>query len=354
MQAWLVTTFIGVLALNEKNKVIGFRSLGFTPQEVAQKIFHAKQVLIDEEKELIEELKSKGYGEFAFSQKKENFLVDASKDEFVRKNLFKLAKELKLFKSEHQLNSFIAQVNLELSKLQIRKAGRREDLILHATHALEELDRICNQLSERLRRFYSLHFPELCQVVSDNKKFAQLVLKFGSRHGFKATEYEELAEQSLGSELVQEDIKFLQEFAQKLLQLLELREKICSYTESLAKQLAPNLSELAGPLLAAKLIAKAGSLEKLAQLPASSLQLLGAEKSLFRFLRKRGKSPKHGLIFLHPYIQKAPLKLRGKIARALALKFSMASKFDLFSKRNHAEKLKKELSERIKEIFESR
>ena len=115
-------------------------------------------------------------------------------------------------------------------------------------------------------------------------------------------------------------------------------------------KIAPNTSKLAGPILGARLISLSGGLDHLAFLPASTIQVLGAEKALFRFKKEGGKPPKHGVIFQHSYINKASRNARGKIARAFATKISTAVKADVFTKRDISDELTKELQKRIKEI----
>ena len=116
------------------------------------------------------------------------------------------------------------------------------------------------------------------------------------------------------------------------------------------KKIAQNTSKIIGPLISARLISLAGGMEKLATMPASTIQLLGAEKALFRFKKEGGKPPKHGIIFQHPLINKEPRSDRGKIARILASKIAIAIKADVFTKRDLSDILKKDLKERIKKI----
>jgi len=116
------------------------------------------------------------------------------------------------------------------------------------------------------------------------------------------------------------------------------------------KKVAKNTSKIIGSLICARLIALAGGIEKLATMPASTIQLLGAERALFRFKKEGGKPPKHGIIFQHPLINKAPRSDRGKIARVLASKIAIAIKADVFTKRDLSDILKKDLKERIKKI----
>ena len=115
-------------------------------------------------------------------------------------------------------------------------------------------------------------------------------------------------------------------------------------------EIAPNISSVIGPLIGARLIAHAGGLEKLAMLPSSTIQVLGAEKALFRFKKEGGRPPKHGVIFQHPYLKKSPREYRGRIARAVSAKISTAAKADAFTHRDISDDLKEKLEGKIKEI----
>ncbi len=138
--------------------------------------------------------------------------------------------------------------------------------------------------------------------------------------------------------------------------LVSVKTEISRLESEIEKQmviLAPNICSLIGPLLSARLVSSAGSLEKLAKLPASSIQILGAEKALFRFKKEGGRPPKHGIIFQHSLINTAPKKIRGKYARVLSSKISIASKADAFTKRDISKDLISELQKIVKEIKKS-
>ena len=122
------------------------------------------------------------------------------------------------------------------------------------------------------------------------------------------------------------------------------------FLENELQQIMPNLSRLATPLVAAKILAKLGSSERVAFMPASTLQVIGAEKALFRHLRKGARPPKHGYIFQHPLVKAAPRETRGKIARALAGKMAIAAKQDYFGKKDTGDALEKQLDARVKRI----
>ncbi|MEM3400366.1 MAG: hypothetical protein QXP42_06050 [Candidatus Micrarchaeia archaeon] len=233
--------------------------------------------------------------------------------------------------------------------------GERDRLLIHTVGAVSELDKTINLLSTRLREWYGLYFPEL---KAEGEKFPQLVLAInrdsideeelakvvGSK---KAHEIANSASKSLGAKFEPDDIEQMKELAKLILSLYEIRKKLSEYEEKLASDVAPNTSYIVGPAITAELIAKAGSIEKLARMSASRIQVMGAEKALFKHLRKHTKPPKHGIIFKHPYISMSPKKVRGKIARLLSAKISIAAKGDAYTKHFIAEKLKEDLEKKL-------
>jgi nucleolar protein 56 len=156
----------------------------------------------------------------------------------------------------------------------------------------------------------------------------------------------------MGAPLGKFDSAIIQKLASEISDLYKLREQIEDYLETAMDEVAPNLKALVGAKLAARLMSLAGGLKELAMMPASTIQVLGAEKALFRHLRTGAKPPKHGVIFQYPAINRSPWWQRGKIARALAGKLAIAARVDYFSGEYIGEELKKELEQRIKEIKE--
>jgi len=216
---------------------------------------------------------------------------------------------------------------------------------IKAVNLLEDLDNAFNLFAEQAREWFGVHFPELNRLVQDNEAFLKLIA-LGERKDFteksilkyyenkeKAREIEAKAKNSMGAELGKEDLKQIQLLAVNALELKKGREEIAKYIEGLMKELSPNFSELATPLIAAKLLSKAGSLKRLALMPSSTIQLLGAEKALFRHLKENAKPPKYGLIFAHPSVREARKELKGRTARKLSGKLSIAVKKDFFSKK---------------------
>ncbi len=137
--------------------------------------------------------------------------------------------------------------------------------------------------------------------------------------------------------------KEMAELAGTVESLLHDRDSIESFIQSFSEQTIPNLSALAGPVLGSQLMLLAGGLEKLAKLPSSTIQILGAEKALFRHIKGGGKAPKYGILFSHPLVKKAPQDRKSKIARLVASRISLAARVDFFSKEDRSSSMKKEM-----------
>ena len=251
---------------------------------------------------------------------------------------------------------------LKKAKKTVMEALRSRDMLLGSvTKAIEDLDKTINLLGERLEDWYGTYFPEL--KMEDKLKYSDAVLvldredidekELASRFGQKkASEIASAAKTSLGAKLSKQDLAECIFLARTILSLAKLREGYEEYQKKLAEELCPNLSEVGGPEIAAKLVSHVGSLAKLAILPASAIQVIGAEKALFKHLKNRKiPPPKHGIIFQHPRISSSPKKVRGKIARTLANKLALAAKADAFSKRRISAELKKEFDGRYAEIM---
>ncbi len=268
-------------------------------------------------------------------------------DEFgkriMRKKLRELALSLGFASSNEEFNEFLVELGIELSKEKMRSTMTRDKLIIQASKSLEDVKRSINLLTEHFKEWYWLHYPEL---KLDNEKIIELVAKYGRRENMPEFS------SSIGMDITHEDEKILREFATTLRELYKLREKIEKYIEKSLEEIAPNFSSLIEKTIAARLLSLAGSLEKLAKMSSSTIQLLGAEKALFRHLRnKRMKPPKHGVIFDSHWIRNAPKDKRGKVARILASKLSIAVKIDFYSGRDESERLRKELKEEIKKVM---
>ncbi len=255
---------------------------------------------------------------------------------------------------------------LAITRHKVRKSAEKRDLfIAQAINALDDVNKTINLFASRLREWYSLHFPEMDEIIEEHETYAKLVSNIGIRNNFTidkltalglekemAIKLSNLAKKSMGAEITSFDMDAIHGISDTILSLYSLRRKLEKYIDEAMLEVAPNVRGLVGSLLGARLISLAGGLSKLAILPASTIQVLGAEKALFRALRSGGKPPKHGVIFQYPEIHKSPRWQRGKIARALAAKLAIAARIDAFTGEYKADELKEELEKRIKEIKE--
>mgnify|MGYP001626169098 CR=1 FL=1 len=269
-------------------------------------------------------------------------------------------------RSEDEWAQLLNQVMLQVTRIKLRGfAAKRDLLAIQAIRSIDDIDKTINLFASRMREWYSVHFPELDDLIEDHKMYATVVYEFGSREeisieklrklGFsesRATKIYEASKKSMGADLSEVDVERIRDFVGIILSLYELRDKLSEYLSQVMREVAPNITELVGPTLGARLLSLAGSLEDLAKMPASTIQVLGAEKALFRALRTGGRPPKHGVLFQYPEIHTSPKWQRGKIARAIATKLAIAAKADYFTGRFIADKLKKDLQERIAEIKE--
>ncbi len=251
---------------------------------------------------------------------------------------------------------------MEQTKRKVSEAYKEKDRhIIQAINTIDDLDAMFNLLVARVREWFGLYFPELNQILKDHEDFLRAVVEGGRREKIAELPWldertrekiKEAIGKTVGSEIEDRDLKEVQKVAEIALEVRKLREDMRKYLSEEMKRIAPNITAIAGPLLGARLIAKAGGLRKLAFYPASTIQVLGAEKALFRHLTKGTKPPKHGILFQHPLVRKAKWWQRGKIARTLAAKLAIAAKEDYFGGKYIADKLLEELEERVKEVKE--
>ncbi|KAK1317713.1 putative nucleolar protein 5-2 [Acorus calamus] len=225
--------------------------------------------------------------------------------------------------------------------------NRVDNMVIQAIFLLDTLDKDINSFSMRVREWYSWHFPELVKIVNDNYLYAK-VAKFVVNKAElsedhipgladilgdedKAKEVVEAAKASMGQDLSDIDLINVKQFAQRVMDLSEYRKDLYDYLVKKMNDVAPNLAALIGEVVGARLISHAGSLSNLAKCPSSTLQILGAEKALFRALKTRGNTPKYGLIFHSSFIGRASQRNKGRLARYLANKCSIATRIDCFS-----------------------
>jgi nucleolar protein 56 len=261
---------------------------------------------------------------------------------------------------------FIRQVTLELARVGVTAAAAKRDLYaVQAVRAIDDIDKTINLFAGRIREWYGLHFPELDRLIEKHDTYARLVADLGLRSNFTEENLEKegipkdriqqiasSARKSMGASLPEEDLEWLRSFCKDSLELMKFRERAEAYVDGVMKEAAPNSTAILGPLLTARLMSIAGGLENLAKMPASTMQVLGAEKALFRSLKTGARPPKHGVIFQYASIHQSPRWQRGKIARALSGKFAIAARVDAFGGDFIGDKLAKDLEKKIAEIQE--
>ncbi|MGP8320925.1 MAG: NOP5/NOP56 family protein [Methanosarcinaceae archaeon] len=226
-------------------------------------------------------------------------------------------------------------------------SGTPEMGVIQAIEALDDINETSNTLSERLAEWYGLYFPE---VSLSSEPLARFVAKHGSRSNISpGDELYEKAASSMGAELTGLNEELVRDFAGNICIMYDTRSRIEEYLVINMESSAPNLTNIAGVLIGARLVSMAGGLEHLARFPSGTIQVIGANRALFKHLRGRAPSPKHGIIFNHPQIKNALWWQRGKIARALAAKISLAVRMDVYSGKLD-ESLKTGLGEKIESI----
>jgi nucleolar protein 58 len=213
-------------------------------------------------------------------------------------------------------------------------------MIIQAISLLDELDKELNTYAMRVREWYGWHFPEMGKIVTDNIQYAKVVKKMGIRKNATSTDLsdilteetegptKEAAEVSMGTEISETDITNIKELCDQVIDISEYRASLSDYLRNRMQAIAPNLTIMVGELVGARLIAHAGSLLNLAKHPASTVQILGAEKALFRALKTKRDTPKYGLIYHASLIGQANAKIKGKVSRMLAAKTSLAVRTD--------------------------
>ncbi|MGQ9587275.1 MAG: NOP5/NOP56 family protein [Thermoplasmata archaeon] len=239
------------------------------------------------------------------------------------------------------------QATIDLAKQAVRERVGPDVHLGQAVRAYDDLVFTNNMLSERLHEWYGLHFPEL-EVVVGGDEYSNVIVEHGERSAIMAALG--LKMDSIGSDIAPEDLNPVRTLASALRESYASRERLERYINARMKEVAPNVSALAGPVIGARLIMHVGSLARLATLPSGTIQLLGAEKAMFRHLKEGSRPPKHGILFQHPMVHNAPGWQRGAIARALASKICLAARADAFTRNDISALLRTQLEKRIAEI----
>ncbi len=313
----LINTWFGSLVIDGKGNIVESRLMAREPAIIAEKLF------------------KNDFFEFEGIPKQEILKTFSFRD---------LALKSGFAGSEHEYNKLLQIVCIELARKSINQTlNQRDQKIKQAIKTLDELDNLCSLLGERLKGFYSLRHPE---VTFSGEQLAAFVVKASTREDVAGA----IERISIGAHFSERDFAIVERLALDLLELHRTKRGIAKYVEEEMQEVAPNVAILAGGLLGARLICLAGGLKQLAEMPASSIQILGAKGAIFMHLHRGKKPPKHGIIYCLPVIQKSPSRIRGRIARAVASKLAIAARRDFYSG-ELLEELEIELSERINQII---
>ena len=250
---------------------------------------------------------------------------------------------LKSFNKPEYLKQFY-KANIKTTKKAIKESTGKDNLIIQAVNSVEDLKVIANKLAKRLREWYELYNPEFSKSIADHARFAELITLKSRNELLKKTGISESA--SMGADLEQKDIDVILLLAEEIKAIYKTKVNLEKYIDTAMTESCPNITALAGSIIGAKLLEHAGSFKKLMQMPASTVQLLGAEKALFRHLKTGARCPKYGIILQHQLVAKA--KDKAKAARMLADKISLAAKIDYFKGEFIGDKMRKELGAKIK------
>ena len=379
MKIYVVDTPFGLFGANKAGKIVDQCIFGSTPSEASSSIREIEAGSIPSKADdFFRKLKKDNHRPIVLDnealakavEKKLDLQTELEKpcptsDKF-REQLESVAVGLRLVKDKDEFNRFVRGVSLQMAREAVAvSAAKRDQHAIQTVRSLEDLDKTLNLFAGRVREWYGLHFPEMDRLIESHDTYVRLVANLGKRSNFneeavvreglpkdKTGSLIEAASRSMGADIGEEDLAWLRVFCNKTLDLFKLREQAEKYLEEIMKETAPNMSFLMGATLSAKLISLAGGLDRLAMMPASTLQVLGAEKALFRSLKTGARPPKHGIIFQYASIHQAPRWQRGKIARALSGKLSIAARIDAFKGEFRGEFLKNEVEKRVNEIRE--
>jgi nucleolar protein 56 len=307
MTIYLFSNVLGSFLFDSNGKIIKKSTL--SPDKV--KVL-AEGAWLNEEKNLI-----KGNEDVVCLNLKEKY-DEVTKADFTDEKVQAVyEKIMQSFKKKENFNLLFSRVS-EYTAEVLRTLPARDMLVIQSINAIDEIDKSINMLSTRLRERYSLYHPELTREITDQKAYAQKIISGVTK------------KESIGMAVSKDDLIPIKKQAEQVFSLYEFKEEQEVYLENMMREYCPNLSAVATEMIAARLLAFAGSLKRLILFPASTIQTLGAEKAMFRHLKTGDRPPKYGIIVLHPLVNAMKRSDKGHVARSLASKISLAAKIDYF------------------------
>lgn len=374
LPAFVVSHPLGFLVMDDEGQVLREFSFPSDPKVAAERHFEIRRVqAIEEIKSLAKYLKSNKSIDLVVldSQGLKSMLGDVGRRVtvdptnevaiLVRRRSRHYAEGLGWRGNEREYHNFLRELGTELTRKLARLELERGDyLVIKAIDYLDHLNKSLSMLIPAIREWYSLHFPELNHMLEDHYAYVKIVSEFPKRAEISldrlreigisknlAGKIEKAASESMGADLGDADIQMLKDVAQRWMKLYEIRRRVEDYMTGRVQRLAPNLSSVVQPLVAARLMAMAGGLKKLALMPSSTIQILGARRAIFLHMTRGIKPPKHGILFQMKEVRSAPKKLRGKIARIISAKAAIGARIDAFKGEYIGDKLKEEATRQI-------
>ena len=331
MECYITYCVKGFFAFDSENELISKKL--FPDDEIISRLaeINDKQI-VKEEKEIIEEV-SMEYDEILIESNKR--LSDYDNPKVVIRTPNQAGEYLRDNYAEFELDEAeIAKIYQNLAIYKIKKESSSEDKhLIQAVNSIDEIDESISKLIERIREWYALYFPEM-DVIKNNETYIKLISENKSKDEIVKAKPDAFPDDiiDLDEDINPEDLEIMNNYAKSIHELQKSRKNIENYIDHKMESIAPNLRLLVGPTLGAKLISHAGGIKRLALYPSSTVQIMGAEKALFRHLKSGDRPPKYGLIYQHPQVRGAKWWNRGKIARMLAGRISLAVRRDVFTK----------------------
>ncbi len=348
MQCYITYCIKGFLAFNSDDELISEKL--FPEDEIIQRLAEIDdKKIVKEEAEIIEEV-LKEYDEVIIETNKRLSDYDNEKIKIQTPN--QAGEYLRNNYDKFGLNSDeISEIYQDLAIYKIKKESATEDKhLIQAINSIDEIDETISKLIERIREWYALYFPEM-DIIKNNETYIKLISQNKTKDEIIKEKPDAFPNNIIDIEddINPEDLEIMNNYAKSIFELQKSRKNIEEYIDRKMEDIAPNLRLLVGSTLGAKLISHAGGIKRLAMYPSSTVQIMGAEKALFRHLKSGDRPPKYGLIYQHPQVRGAKWWNRGKIARMLAGKISLAVRRDVFTK-TIDENVSEEFKEKAEEI----
>ena len=330
MECYISYCVKGFFAFNSENELITKKL--FPETEIVNRLIELDdKKIVKEETEIINEV-LESYDEIYIESNKR--LSDYNIDKLKIKTPNQGGNYLRSNYEKFDISSDNSKIYQQLAIYKIKKESATEDKhLIQAINSIDEIDDAISKLIERIREWYALYFPEM-DTVRNNETYIKLISQNKSKEEIINSKPEAFPDDiiDLEDDINPIDLEIMNNYANSIFELQKSRQNIEEYIDLKMESIAPNLKLLVGSTLGAKLISHAGGIKRLAMYPSSTVQIMGAEKALFRHLKSGDRPPKYGLIYQHPQVRGAKWWNRGKIARMLAGKISLAVRRDVFTK----------------------